>query len=367
LNENRLWAYKTSDDLFKQVTSIPEGKNHGFIMYLDMSGSMNRNMAGTIDQLINLTMFARKIGVPFEVYGFTSNSSGYTSLSTVSKFTPIQNEYCMNDLKMPHLLSSTFTKSQIEVAYKYLLLWKQSFVYRHSSGLDRNSGASGRYVYVGANWALAMNNTPLNKTLIAAIEIAKNFLKASKVEILNTIILTDGEANDDVLYWSKSADEENTYHAKQMRHLETATFKYGSAVYPLIESGYADHTVKLTATLIELYKELTGSKVINYHLVERLNRRSLGDCKGYSKVGNVEFIDWDNIYNTQAAAGIIEVKDKFGFDVRYILDGSKLNIQNEELVVKSDSKGDLLKGFRKFASSKSQQRVFVQKFIPEIA
>ena len=367
LNENRLWAYKTSDDLFKQVTSIPEGKNHGFIMYLDMSGSMNRNMAGTIDQLINLTMFARKIGVPFEVYGFTSDSSGYASSSTVSKFTPIQNEYCMNDLKMPHLLSSTFTKSQIEVAYKYLLLWKQSFVYRYSSDLNRNSGAAGRWVSVYNNQALRMNNTPLNETLIAAIEIAKNFLKASKVEILNTIILTDGEATDGVSYWNNSATEENTYHPKQMRYLETATFKYGSAVYPLIESGNASHNVKLTATLIELYKELTGSKVINYHLVERLNRKSLEYCKEYSKVGNFEFIDWDNIYNTQGAAGIIEVKDKFGFDVRYILDGSKLNIQNEELVVKSDSKSDLLKGFRKFASSKSQQRVFVQKFIPEIA
>ena len=370
LNENRLWAYKTSDDLFKQVTSIPEGKNHGFIMYLDMSGSMNRNMAGTIDQLINLTMFARKIGVPFEVYGFTSGHSNFYGAATmVLKNDPAQNEYCMTDLKMPHLLSSTFTKSQIEVAYKYLLLWKQAFVYRYSSSEDRHSGASGRYVYVGANLALAMNNTPLNETLIAAIEIAKNFLKASKVEILNTIILTDGEATNGVSYWSKSANEENTYHAKQIRWLETATFKYGSAVYPMIESGDAESNVKLTATLIELYKELTGSKVINYHLVDRWNRKYLDSCKEYSLVGNVEFTysDWDNIYSAQGAAGIIEVKDKFGFDVRYILDGGKLNIQNEELVVKSDSKSDLLKGFRKFASSKSQQRVFVQKFIPEIA
>ena len=275
----------------------------------------------------------------------------------------------MTDLKMPHLLSSTFTKSQIEVAYKYLLLWKQAFVYRYSSSEDRHSGSSGRYVYVGANLALAMNNTPLNETLIAAIEIAKNFLKASKVEILNTIILTDGEATNGVSYWRKSATEENTYHAKQIRYLETATFKYGSAVYPMIESGDAASNVKWTATLIELYKELTGSKVINYHLVDRWNRKYLDSCKEYSLVGNVEFTysDWDNIYSAQGAAGIIEVKDKFGFDVRYILDGSKLNIQNEELVVKSDSKSDLLKGFRKFASSKSQQRVFVQKFIPEIA
>ena len=137
----------------------------------------------------------------------------------------------------------------------------------------------------------------------------------------------------------------------------------------MIESGDAESNVKLTATLIELYKELTGSKVINYHLVDRWSRKYLDSCKGYSLVGNVEFTysDWDNIYSTQGATGIIEVKDKFGFDVRYILDGSKLNIQNEELVVKSDSKSDLLKGFRKFASSKSQQRVFVQKFIPEIA
>lgn len=368
LNENRLWAYKTSDDLFKQVTSIPEGKNHGFIMYLDMSGSMNRNMAGTIDQLINLTMFARKIGVPFEVYGFTSATSNFAP-PVLLKNDPAQNEYCMTDLKMPHLLSSTFTKSQIEVAYKYLLLWKQAFVYRYSSSEDRHSGASGRYVYVGANLALAMNNTPLNETLIAAIEIAKNFLKASKVEILNTIILTDGEATNGVSYWRKSATEENTYHSKQIRYLETATFKYGSAVYPMIESGDADRNVKLTATLLELYKELTGSKVINYHLIDRWSRKYLDSCKGYSSVGNVEFTysDWDNIYSAQGAAGIIEVKDKFGFDVRYILDGSKLNIQNEELVVKSDSKSDLLKGFRKFASSKSQQRVFVQKFIPEIA
>lgn len=368
LNEDRLWAYKTSEDLFKQVTSIPEGKNHGFIMYLDMSGSMFRNMSGTIDQLINLTMFARKIGVPFEVYGFTSSDiHSYSG----PKHDPVNNEYCMNELKMPHLLSSTFTKSQIEVAYKYLLLWKQSFVYRYSSNADRSSGAVGRPVYVQANQALAMNGTPLNKTLIAAIEIAKNFRKTSKVEVLNTIILTDGEATDNVNYWAQpSALEGSTkYYERDLHYNSTATFKYGSAVYPLMESGYAHRNVNLTVTLLEMYKELTGSKVINYHLIDRWNKNSLMSCKDYATVGNVEFTGsvWDDVCKNQRASGIIEVKDKFGFDVRYILNGSKLNIQDEDLEVKSESKGDLLKGFRKFASSKSQQRVFVQKFVPEIA
>jgi len=42
-------------------------------------------------------------------------------------------------------------------------------------------------------------------------------------------------------------------------------------------------------------------------------------------------------------------------------------MEDEALEVKSTKKGDLLRGFRKFAGSKAQQRIFVQKFIPEVA
>ena len=34
-----LYKYKLSDDIFKRVTVIPEGKNHGLVFYLDWSGS----------------------------------------------------------------------------------------------------------------------------------------------------------------------------------------------------------------------------------------------------------------------------------------------------------------------------------------
>ena len=36
--------YKLTDDIFKKVTIVPDGKNHGFIMHLDMSGSMHQYM-----------------------------------------------------------------------------------------------------------------------------------------------------------------------------------------------------------------------------------------------------------------------------------------------------------------------------------
>ena len=40
LDTNKLHTYKYNDDIFKKITVIPEGKNHGLVMYLDWSGSM---------------------------------------------------------------------------------------------------------------------------------------------------------------------------------------------------------------------------------------------------------------------------------------------------------------------------------------
>ena len=38
----KLKDYQFSDDIFKRLTIVPDGKNHGMIMLLDWSGSMSR-------------------------------------------------------------------------------------------------------------------------------------------------------------------------------------------------------------------------------------------------------------------------------------------------------------------------------------
>ena len=72
----KLHSYKYADDVFKRLTIIPDGKNHGLMLLLDWSGSMHDKILPTVEQLINLTMFCRKINVPYEVYAFTNNSEG---------------------------------------------------------------------------------------------------------------------------------------------------------------------------------------------------------------------------------------------------------------------------------------------------
>lgn len=360
LNDKKLWSYKTSDDLFKQITSVPDGKNHGMIMYLDMSGSMFRNMSGTIDQLINLSMFCRKVNIPFEVYGFTSTDSYYGQRPVCTQ-EKVLGDLSIQDAKVVHLLSSSFNKRQNEEAYKYLLVWKQSFynrLNREGCSIEMN------------NPAMDMIATPLNATIVIGIEIAKKFREAHKVEILNTIYLTDGGATDYVQSFqeAKWRDEDDLYPGKP-GHQEAPVFTYGSASYPLV-GGYVFKNVAVTVTMLEIYKEITGSKVINFHLLDRWTPSELSNCDDYAKAGNHNFCydGWDKLIKSQKSSGVIEVKDFKGFDVRYLVKGGKsLNLQDSDLEVKSNTRGDLLKGFRKFASNKSQSRVFVQKFIPQVA
>jgi hypothetical protein len=318
---------------------------------------MSPNMADTIDQLINLTIFARKINVPFEVYGFNSYDSSYEPTHT-----PLTNEYELLDIKLVNLLSSSFTKTQIEEAYKFLLLYKQSFLARNSRSIPDIS-LGNKYFRLGSS-------TPLNKTLVLAIEVAKSFREKTKVEILNTIILTDGDATDDGEYWSFRDDSAHKgfVRTRPSYYKNKYYFKYDSASYPVL-GDVDDRYVKLTISLLEMYKSVTNSNVINFHIAGKLNKRSSYNSHHASKVGNKEFswIEWDKNWNKQQASGVVEIKDALGFNTRYILSGDTLNIRDQELTVKSDSKGDLLRGFRKFASSKSQQRILIQKFIPQVA
>ena len=72
LDTSKLHTYKYNEDLFKKVSVIPDGKNHGLIFVLDWSGSMSRVMLDTIKQLYNLIWFCKKVSIPFEVYAFTN-------------------------------------------------------------------------------------------------------------------------------------------------------------------------------------------------------------------------------------------------------------------------------------------------------
>ena len=70
--QRNLHTYRFNEDLFKKVTVLPDGKNHGLVFILDWSGSMQYVLQDTLKQLYNLIWFCKKVQIPFEVYAFTS-------------------------------------------------------------------------------------------------------------------------------------------------------------------------------------------------------------------------------------------------------------------------------------------------------
>jgi ACT domain-containing protein len=76
LDVNALHSYKYSEDIFNSVTTLADAKSHGMIFLIDMSGSMSSVIGTIYKQAINLSMFCKAVGIPFKVYGFTSNYYG---------------------------------------------------------------------------------------------------------------------------------------------------------------------------------------------------------------------------------------------------------------------------------------------------
>ena len=74
LDVEKVWSYRLKEDLFKRVTKIPKGKNHAMIMFVDWSGSMINNISNTLEQVLILGDFCRKVAIPFEVYAFSDHN-----------------------------------------------------------------------------------------------------------------------------------------------------------------------------------------------------------------------------------------------------------------------------------------------------
>ena len=73
LDMNRLAKYQIVDDIFKRVTYLPDGKNHGVNVMVDWSGSINGEVKDILEQSIILAEFCRKVQIPHRVYLFSDS------------------------------------------------------------------------------------------------------------------------------------------------------------------------------------------------------------------------------------------------------------------------------------------------------
>ena len=191
LDTSNLHSYKYNEDLFKRVTVIPEGKNHGLIFIIDWSGSMSRVLKDTIKQLYNLVWFCKKASIPFEVYAFTNEWRRRKMNYENGVYETIENlpSYCdrkeyefdiSDDFSLMNILSSKVRGNVLEQHMKNI--WRVACSFTH-----------GQY-YTYPN-RLSLSGTPLNESLVCLHKILPIFQKENKLEKVQCVILTDGEAS----------------------------------------------------------------------------------------------------------------------------------------------------------------------------
>jgi hypothetical protein len=353
LDTGRLWSYKISENLFKQTTIVPEGKNHGMLLFLDMSGSMDCNMFGTVEQLAILASFCRKVQIPFDVYGF-NNARQHGELVDIegeSMEEKIARGALKNDqtpgsfqvdpfyLKLWHLMSSESSSATFNVCVKKMLMMAKVF--------DRK---------FREEWytedRVALGSTPLVDTILLARSIADAFRKNHKVEILNTVFLTDGEGDQNGLE-IKGVPQAN--YESQTKHLviEDPITKLTMRT-PV--NRYASSQLRLQKILLEMYSKVTGSRLTNFFLVDGKFKKQCRDAFGYQEDG------FDPAWKSYQKEKVFFLENNNGYNSRFLVPGGR-NLQTKEDMIQTTSydKKSLTKAFGAYQAEKRSNRFLMTR------
>ena len=182
LDTVKLHTYKYNEDLFKKVTTLAEGKNHGLVFVLDWSGSMNDVMLDTIKQLYNLLWFCKKVNIPFEVYAFTNEYPPVEDTFHRLAYEKKEGLALVPELfSMMNLFTSKTRNKELEIQMKSIFRLAYGFNHNHYTQY---------HVPIGMN----LSGTPLNEALISLHQILPQFKSDNNVEKVQCVILTDGES-----------------------------------------------------------------------------------------------------------------------------------------------------------------------------
>jgi len=186
LDCSKLHTYKYNEDLFKKVTTLADGKNHGLVFVLDWSGSMQYVMEDTIKQLYNLIWFCRKVNIPFDVYAFTSE---YPRVSydedgkAIIKHDCYERKHGLLGIPEWFSLMNLFTSkcNAKELDFQMKRIYRLAYSFSHYATYRYPTG-------------MGLSGTPLNEALMCLHKIIPNFKNQHKLQKVQCVILTDGEA-----------------------------------------------------------------------------------------------------------------------------------------------------------------------------
>ena len=338
--------YKFSDDIFRKMAVTPEGKNHGMILYLDWSGSMHKHIKPTIDQLLNLVMFCRQVNIPYRVYAF---SDRFKEDRLVVNDVDINTLQYKTGFRLMEFFNNKMNRSEFSKMAQMLLAIGQNFDKQVSYFLP---------------WEFILGGTPLDDAIMAGVQIHKEFKKSNRLDIVNTVFLTDGDSHP---IECKVRSELRSMGYSENCAVWNLGIKYNIIKFidPVTKKQYRVQGKNgYTKQLLELFKDHTGSNAIGYRILPTNKRSVFSDL--ISAGCTIEQISdiQDDIKKNKFA-----IIPNCGYSKFFAIAGGKnLETSNGAIEVADDAKvGQIRTAFKKANSNRKTSRVLLSKFIDMVA
>ena len=351
LDTNNLVNYKFSEDLFKKVTLLPDGKNHGLVFILDWSGSMAHVMQDTIKQLYNLLWFCKKVQIPFEVYAFTTNfprsysPEGYIDAKPL--YEPKDDLVAVDKyFSLMNLFTSKVRGKELEDQMLNIYRIVKSFRDYHSQ----------RITPMG----MGLSGTPLNETVIALHSILPQFQKQHKLEKVNCVILTDGEGSTLTYHKTIQRSWEDTPYVGTQYINEDCFLRNRKTgkTYQLTDNWYKFTPIFLR-DISDSFPNVNfiGIRVMDSRDAGRFLRMNDLDCNSEEYKEKIKYYK----KNKSVALENVGYKVYFGMS-------SKTLSSNSEFEVEDDAtKAQIKKAFTKSLTAKKMNKQILSRFVELIA
>jgi hypothetical protein len=342
--------YKFSEDIFRKVAVTPEGKNHGLVMYLDWSGSMVKHIKSTIDQVLNLVMFCRQVNIPYRVYAFSDrfDQDANNPVKLVNDETHMKLGY-KSGFRLLEFFNNKMNRADFTRSASMLLAIGQYY--------DTNT-------YYAMPYQFVLGGTPLDDTIMASIQIHHKFKKENRLDIVNTVFLTDGDSHS-IEVFVKGGNESYSWSGYKGLWSVTGHNKVTKLIDPVTKKSYRVSNKRNDATtqLLKLFRDNTGSNAIGYRVVS-MNRRSLyNDLRSYATEYQVAEMQEDLKKNK------FTVIPNAGYSKFFAVVGGKtLEVANTTIDVADDaSTAKIRSAFRKANGNRKNSRLLLRQFIDMVA
>ena len=346
LDTAKLHSYKWNEDVFKKVTRIADGKNHGLQMFVDWSGSMSPNMSGTIDQVINLVLFCKKVGIPFDVYAFSDSTRRYVDGEIVRPGSVLDKDalrdsdldFRRNHFRLIQLATSKGKANSFNDQLAMLFILRNAMGY--GCATDGLSYSVPRHYNLGG--------TPLAEAMLSAIPVTTRFREENGLQIVNVVFLTDGEGYD----------------------LQTVGGHYARGKNVIFRDSITrrEYTGEQSASILNILRNRTGANVVNFYISDY---RANGFKRDYSRASGDYAGEAEAWKTAKAEGGVVIADTNAGWDELYLMTGGDtLETRQDEGLgdqMVGAKKAQLRRAFGKAATGKLRCRTILRRFTEMVA